>query len=261
MATTVKAGSELRALSWVRPRQRKYIEPIEAAISRLEDAVHGTGALFGALCSDAPIFDRDGPQVRSRRMRSDGRRNLVTLAQTLIAAADLATGYLGSPVGESDQRRWDRHAWGRLDHRAFGKQVECERSFRRTQRHARTLAALGFVSVVEIKVSTGQGSWRSVVAIKRLTEKFYAALGLSAAVKRARKERDRAKGRALVAQLSNVPGRKRAEEKKPVDDSGSTTANVASSSSMFRPPPQDPVVPAMPVGDAIAMAKAALGIR
>jgi hypothetical protein len=255
---TVIAGSELRALPWARPKHRKYIEPIEAAISRLEAAVHGTGAMFGALCSDAPIFDRDGPQARSRRMRSDGRRNLVTLAQTLVAAADLATGYLGTPVGESDQRCWDRHAWGRLDHRAFGKQVEFERSFRRTQRHARTLAALGFVSVVEIKVSTGQGTWCSVVAIKRLTEKFYAALGLSGAVKRARKERDRAKGRALVAHLGNVPRRKRAEVKTPVGCSGSVAANNSVPSVHG---PQDPVVPAVSVGDAMAMAKTALGIH
>jgi hypothetical protein len=259
---TVIAGSEFRALPWARPKHRKYIEPIEAAISRLEAAVQGSGVMFEVLCASAPIFDQDGPQERSRRMRSDGRRNLVSLAQALVAAADLATGYLGSPIGAPGQQRWDRHAWGRLDHRAFGKQVECERSFRRTQRHARTLAALGFVSVTEIKVSTGQGTWRSVIAIKRLTERFFAALGLSAAVKRARKERDRAKGIALIAQLSNVPRRKRAEERAPAVVSGSVEApGTTTPPSSFRPPPDDPVVPAVPVADAIAMAKAALGIR
>lgn len=256
---TVKAGSELRALPWVRPRQLNYIEPIEVAISRLEAAVHGTGAMFDVLCSDAPIFDREGPQVRSRRMRSDGRRNLVTLAQALVAAADLATGYLGSPVGESDQRRWDRHAWGRLDHRAFGKQVECERSFRRTQRHARTLAALGFVRVVEIKVLTGQGTWCSVVAIKRLTEKFYAVLGLSAAVKRARQERDRGKGVALVARLSQVP-RRRNTRTQASKVAGSVACGVMPPVPPIRPPPADPVFPPTSVADAIARARAALGI-
>ncbi len=256
---TVVAGSELRALPWARPKHRKYIEPIEGAIVRLESAVRGNGAIFQALCADAPIFDRDGPQVRSRRMRSDGRRNLITLAQALLAAADLSTGYLGSPSGEPGQRRWDRHAWGRLDHRAFGKEVRCERSFRRTQRHARTLAALGFVSVVEIKVPTEQGGWRSVVAIKRLTEKFYAALGLTAAVKRARKEKDRAKGRALVAQLSQLPRRKHDGARTP--SSGSAAVGGGVPSPVANGPPPDPVVPADSVGDSIAKARAALGIR
>jgi hypothetical protein len=212
--------------------------------------------MFGALCADAPIHKKDGSRERSRRMRSDGRRNLVSLAQALVAAADLVTGYLASPVGE----RWDRHAWGRLDHRAYGNLVECERSFRRTQRHARTLAALGFITVTEIRVSTGQGTWRSVIAIKRLTEKFFAVLGLAAAVKRARQERDRAKGKALVAQISNVPRRKRAAERAPDSTGPVASGEAMSASPPIRPPPADPVVPPASVADSIARVRATLGI-
>ena len=254
---TVRAGSDLRALPWARPRNRRYVEPIEAAIVRLEAAVDGAGAMFDALC-DAPLPHKDGPQERSRRMRSDGRRNLVSLAQALVASADLATGYLASPSGEPGRRLWDRHAWGRLDHRAYGDLVAFERSHRRTERHARTLAALGFVSVVELKVSAGQGAWRSVVAIKRLTPKFYATLGLAVAVKRARQERDRAKGVALVAQLSQVPRRRR----KPASTVAGSVAcgEVMSTVPPIRPPPEAPVVPSVSVADAIARARAVLGI-
>lgn len=254
---TVKAGSKLRALPWARPRHRKYIEPIEAAIVRLEAAVEGTGPMFDLLCA-APALGKHGPQERSRRMRSDGRRNLVSLAQALVASADLKTGYLASPVGE---QRWDRHGWGRLDHRAYGELVERERSFRRTQRHARSLAALGFVTIVELKVSAGPGQWRSVVAIKRLTPKFYAVLGLSSAVKRARKERDRAKGVALVARLSEVPQPRRPAERGPVRISGSVAPGGSMSTSPpVRPPPSDPVCPPVSVAEAIARARVALGI-
>jgi len=209
MAVTVVAGSALRALPWRRPPKKRYIEPIEAAIKRLESTAEtGRGPINDALYQAAPLFG-DGAPVRSRRMRKEARRNLTSLAQALVASADLASGFLGSPRGD----RWDRHDWGRLDLRAFGPRVENERSFRRTQRHARTLAALGFINTTEIKVPAGPGKWRSVIAIKRLTPAFYGVLGLTPAVARARRERDRKKGEARTVQLAEVVTKRAAKNR------------------------------------------------
>lgn len=260
---TVIAGSALRALAWRRPAKKAFIEPVEAGLARLEDAAtRGKGAVFDALCQAAPVHggDAERPRSRTRRMRSDGRRNLVSLTQALIASADLATGFLGSPRGE----RWDRHDWGRLDHRAYGARVERERSFRRTQRHARTLEALGFVEVRELKVSAGPGQWKSVVAIKRLTDGFYVALGLMSAVKRARRERDRKKGQARTEQLAKLPS-PRVGKKVPGEPAPGVRAAAAAYQAFpavvppAKPPDRPPGVSAT-VADAMAKARAALGI-
>lgn len=229
-------------------------------MSRLEDAVaRSAGPVFDAFCQAAPLFEGDAEIPRSRRMRSDGRRNLLSLAEALIASADLATGFLGSPRGDG----WDRHDWGRLDHRAYGPRVDGERSFRRTQRHARTLAALGFVDVRELRVSVGPGQWHSVIAIKRLTDSFYAALGLMSAVKRARRERDRKKGKERTEQLARLPQR---ERKKPPRETDSDVRPAAAAYQPFpaaapspKPPDPTPGVSAV-VADAMAKARAALGI-
>lgn len=257
---TVTAGSALRALPWRRPAKKAFIEPIEAGLSRLEDAAtRGVGPVFEALCLAAPVFDGDAAIPRSRRMRSDGRRNLLSLAQALMASADLATGFLGSPLGD----RWDRHDWGRLDLRAYGPRVERERSFRRTQRHARTLAALGFVDVREIKVTAGPEQWRSVVAIKRLTDHFYAVLGLMSAVKRARRERDRKKGKERTEQLARLPqrvGKKTPSEPVPGVRPAAAAYQPFPAAAPPKPPPDLKPGVSAAVADAIAQARAVLGI-
>lgn len=202
---TVRAGSPLRAVAWHRPAKRRYIEPIERALRRLDTAVEDRRSPIRDVLETSPLFDGEGEErqrSRTRRMRSDGARNLVSLAQALLASADLATGFLGTPTGQG----WDRHDWGRLDYRAYGDRVELERSYRRTQRHARTLAAMGLVSVAELKIPHGPGQWRSVTAIKRLTAEFYALVGLTAAVAQARRQRDRTKGESRVAVLKRVMG-------------------------------------------------------
>lgn len=255
---TVRAGSPLRALPWRRPAKvRAFIQPIEAAIARLESAARKpSGPIYQALCAASPLFDGDGAISRSRRMRSDGRRNLISLVQALLASSDLTSGFLGAPVGQG----WERHDWGRLDHRAFGPRVSCERSFRRTQRHARTLAAMGFVEVAELKLPAGPGSWRSVVAIKRLTAAFYAALGLSQAVSRARRERDRKKGQARAAELAKIePARKRTHQKEEAPSGRAAASAYQPFPARGKPPDKPPEAAASTAAsEAIAKLKALL---
>lgn len=250
---TVIAGSSKRALPWARPRGIRYIPPVELGIERLEQAVeHKKGTLYRKLAS-SPVFRHDDDDTeRTRRMRSDGLRNLVSLFQTLVAAADMASGFVGSPRGEGS---WERHTWGVLDARAYGARVVKERSFRRTQRHARILAALGLVDVAELKIPAGPGKWRSVVAIKRLTAAAYELLGLAGAVARIRRERDRKRGEQRVKELGNVVRM----PAKPIAPAARPSAPMPPTAPATRPgtPTKDPP----PAAESIAAAKAILGIR
>lgn len=193
---TVVAGSPLRAVAWRRPRSLRRPEPINMGLARLEAALARRGPIWDALES-TPL---PSGQRRSRKLRRDGARNLISLLQAILASTDLVSGMVASPAGEG---RWDRHDWGRLDHRAYGPLVERERSFRRTERHARELAALGFVSVVQLKTH-GASGWKSEVAFKRLTPAAIALLGLESAQRRARRERDARKNQAQREVLARV---------------------------------------------------------
>lgn len=204
MSTVVK-GSALRSVAWRRPKGVRWVQALEAAFKRIDAAAaRGAGALFDALCNETPLFHA-GDQAsiaRARKMRSDGARNFMSLVQTLLASADLSSGFVGRPVAGG----WERPSWSLLDKFAFGEQVERERSFRRTQRWARILAAAGLVTVREIKIPRREGV-RSAVAIKSLTAKLYAVLGLTGAQAQARRERDRRKKEAQRAQIEQVVGR------------------------------------------------------
>lgn len=202
--STVIAGSAKRALAWRRPAGVRWMQAIERALMLLDKAAtRGAEALFDGLCNASPLFHAGDKAsiVRTRRMRSDGARNFLSLVQTLLASADLASGFIGRPVAGG----WQRPSWGLLDTFAYGAVVPGERSFRRTQRWSRSLAAAGLVTISEIKIPRREGV-RSIVAIKSLTARFYAVLGLTAAQAQARRERDRRRNEARRSQIEHAVG-------------------------------------------------------
>lgn len=252
MRATVAAESALRAVPWARPKAVRYIEPIEAAIARLEAALNACkGPIYEAIVAACPRFRPGTADIsRSRRMRSDGARNLITLLQGLVASADLRGGYIASPRGD---RQWERHVWGVLDVRAYGPRVERERSIARTERHARELAAMGLVSITEITVGTRAG-FRAKAAVKRLSDRLWEILGLMAAVRRARRERDRAAGQARVKQLETIaPHPSRKDGLKRVVLQAAPSAAAPSPPPPPPKPPPRPEVPANPPGNAAEM--------
>jgi len=237
--STVVAGSAYRALAWQRPKGRRFIEPIERAIALVGDALAGTeSVIYQALFAASPLFRAGGAERRTRKMRSDGEINMAALLQALLASADLCSGMLAAPRGDGP---WQKHEWGRLDWRAYGGIVPRERSFRRCQRHARELAALGMIEVHEIHATNARGQVRSEIAFKRVTMKLFELLGLGSAVKRARRERDRKKGEDAATRVATRQrSRKTPERAAPV----APTPPVAAFPP--RPPPGPPRDPDKP---------------
>lgn len=186
--------SERRALPWSHPEHIRYPKATEIALSRAAAASATPHcALYRAIFDGAPVPGKE----RERAKRSDGGMNVLTLLQTVIAAADIASGYVATPTGES---RWQRKTYYDLDGLAYGPQIPNERSFRRTERAAAQLAALGLVRVVPWRVRTVDGV-RSIPAAKFVTEKCWRMLGAWAAVRAERRRRDRAKGEARVIEM------------------------------------------------------------
>lgn len=191
-------STPLRALNWKRPKGHHAPVPFELALSRITKAIQTrSGAFYDAL-AHAPILGAgDERYERSRRRRSDGMQNIVALLSAAIMVSD-PRGFLGRP--RHDGAGWERLSWSLLDHYAFGARVRCERSFRRTQRIIRELAALGFVRVREIRVKRN-GGFESLVAVKHLTEKFWRMIGVWQNLTALRRQRDRDKSAARVREL------------------------------------------------------------
>jgi hypothetical protein len=200
MATVV--ASPLRAIAWRRPDGYSWPRLIEGAIARLRTAAdRKTGPLFDHLARRSPLLE-GGERERSRRMRSDGLENLVTLLSTIVCAADLGTGFLGSPRVGGGQ--WERRSWADIDAYAFGRRVECERSMRRTERHLRLLKRLGFVELHELRRKTSHGAYESAPAVKHLTDAFWRLVGLYEQLAAARRRRDRERGQQRAEQLAKI---------------------------------------------------------
>ncbi len=229
------AKSPYRTLDWRRPSGVSFPRLIEQGLARLKDArERPSSPIAKAMASAVPVFRPDG-QARQRRLRSDGVANLVALLCASMATADLKGGLIATPV--ADGGGWDRKTWAELDFRAFGPEVPDERSLRRTERHARSALAAGWLRIVPWKMVAEDGQWRSLPGLKFVTDKLWRLLGLYDQVKAARRERDRQKGRDRLAQVAGLdtaraPGRR--QHRAPQEAAGATPARAAS------PPGQAP---------------------
>jgi hypothetical protein len=209
MGPTVVAGSPLRALAWKRPKLpqgRSYPAVLELGLERIRASFEKRGGALWEAASKSPVWNGELRDIgrrkirtegtRVRRLRRDGATNFCAFLQACVAAADLNQGYLGRP----GEQRWDRHTFERIDHYAFGDQVERERSLRRTERMARIAKSLGLLEVRELKVAEN-GEWRSVPAIKFVTDKLWNLLGLAGYLRAERNRRKRAKGEQVKAAI------------------------------------------------------------
>lgn len=255
----VEATRHLRALTWPRPRSLRLLQPLEMALKRLGDAwASRRGALYGRLCDESPLFREGSTAVRTRKMRSDGACNQIALLQALLASCELASGFIGRPAAGG----WDRFAWAVLDVRAYGAVVPGGRSFRRTQRWVRTLKEAKLLTTSEIKVPQVDGSIKSVVAIKSLTATLFKLLGMTQAVARARRERDRRRRDDARVQVEGVTqvARKKFKQPAAVMARNETKPSDATPTRGGAPPPSTPSNTPVAVSDEIAKIKAKLGL-
>jgi hypothetical protein len=196
---TKLANSAKRCLQWKRPKGLAFPQIIETAIYRLNEAFDKRkGALYKELTEEMPVFNGAVNSPRIRALRSDGAANFCALLTTLIASASLQTGYIARPVGG----RWERKTWADLDGLAYGPRTQGERSFRRTERHARALVDLGLITVRELRIKRGD-TYESLAAVKRTSLKLWRLLGLEKAVLAASK-RIKEEGRAAKAKLHGL---------------------------------------------------------
>ncbi len=187
--------SSLHTIRWTRRADVRWPYAIELALSACQDAMDApAGALYNGLFAGAPLADAE--QARQRRKRSDGGINALSLLSAMIASADLTTGYVARPAGSG----WERKTYYELDGLAYGEQVPGARSFRRTERAAQQLVALGLIRSVRLKAKTPAGVI-DVPGAKWVTERAWRLLGAWSAVRRERRRRKAAEAEARAAQL------------------------------------------------------------
>lgn len=223
----------LRAIPWSHPPRRKWPVATELALSRIQGAQHTPhSSLYREVFHGAPVPGKD----RERAKRSDGGTNCLSLLAAIVGSADIASGYVAIPIGE---RRWQRKTYYDLDGLAFGPQVPDERSFRRTERAAAQLSALGLVRCVAWHVRDRDGSIRSIPGAKFVTEKCWKLLGAWAAVRAERRRRTQEKGQAKAAELAKLvtPGARRPSEPAADDIPWSPTAPTTSAAPTKPPDP------------------------
>lgn len=248
------AQSARRSLHWQRPKGRAWPQLIEVAIERVTEAFASRkGALYREITGEMPRFVGGQSVPRKRAFRSDAAPNLCALLVTLLTSSSLQTGFVARPVGG----HWERKTWGDLDGYAYGKLIPGERSFRRTERHARELIALGFVTVRQLRRKTADG-YESLVAVKHLGLKLWRLLGMEKAVlaagqrikAEAAQTRAKARGLTVIAGIQSVLK----QPKKP-------TAAVPSPAVAASPPGKPPPGTSATAREHLAAIASTLGIR
>lgn len=163
--------SRLRAKRWVRPSAvRHWPQVIEQGIYKLRhQCEHRCGALYELLNGSLVL----GPEshARSRRIRSDGLINLESLLLSVLTSTDLRSGVVADPA------QADGTCMRQLDVRAYGAPVEGERSLRRAERHARTLAHLGLLETIEQRHELPEQRYRSTPAVPSTWSDFSGCWG------------------------------------------------------------------------------------
>jgi hypothetical protein len=216
----VAAGSGLRAISWRRPDRAsgqgkaKWPRLIEQALERLARAADAPSSAPGrALFPEATVLpgrarDGRGRDQRQRRVRSEARANTANVLAVILGWTDLVSGIVAAKP-RAGRTEWEHKSWDDVGRVAFGsKDVPGELCVgKRTARAVARLAGLGFLEVTQIRERQGE-EWRSRIAVKRVTQLFWAKLGLLREfydLLKARKQEQKAR-RAAAKEASDHAG-------------------------------------------------------
>lgn len=179
----------VRSLPWVRPDRRngkgkvRWVRLTEQGIALLQRAAaYPHSAAARRIFPDSTILPgrpRDGRTraERVRRVRSEARVNTANVMSVILGWSDLASGLVAEKP-RPGTTAWQLKAWDDVGSVAFGDDIEgalCVE--KRTQRAVERLVALGYIEVTQIRERDGE-EWRSKVAVKRVTQMFWARLGL-----------------------------------------------------------------------------------
>lgn len=223
-----------RAVGGAFPR---FIERAAQAV-RVQLVERRRGELFDAL---AGVHAE-----RVRAPRRDWLANMASFMTALLYGMEADSLFVRAPRAGGAP---ERYSWPVYDHRAYGAQVEQERSIKRTFRNSARAQAAGLLEVRELGEVVGN-DYRSIVAHKRLTAELVRMLGLMGAWKHLRRERQQERADAQ---------RKRAEQL--VRATGSRRRPAAPAPSPARPaaaaPTSAPDRPPKPPPDARSPAAAA----
>lgn len=189
------AGSPHHSIEWKRPAGLKRPQLINVAITKLRDP-----AMQRVLFANTKVYRGSDDTERHRRARADGAINNATLMQAVVASFDVLRGFLGKPIGQGS---WKRFSVDELAKRAFGAPIAGEISFKRGDRHFRHAVAMGWIKVKEIAVQTPTGP-RARIAVKHVSDTFFAALGLKKMLGQARRERTREKSAERLTRVAQV---------------------------------------------------------
>jgi hypothetical protein len=158
-------------LELTRPIPPAYPRILQKAAGRLDEFYFRPSILPGLACTPT-----------SQETRSERREAIVRFCRALLKFCDLATLRVGVRKGSDLQNV-------RVD--TLAKHADLE--LRRAERVTAELAGAGFLTTIQQReFSPSQHTFRSIPAIKRLSAKLFAALGLTVALDL---ERRKAKGR------------------------------------------------------------------
>lgn len=189
------AGSPHHSIEWTRPAGLKRPQLINVAIAKLRDP-----AMQRVLFADTKVYRGTEDTARHRRARADGAINNATLMQAVVASFDVLRGFIGKPIGPGS---WKRFSVDELAQRAFGALIPDEISAKRGDRHFRHAVAMGWIKVKELAVQTPAGP-RARIAVKHVSDSFFAALGLKKMLGQARRERSREKSAERLTHVAKI---------------------------------------------------------
>lgn len=158
---------------------------IETAVGRVVEQLVtlGRGPLVDAL---AGVLEG-----RQRGLKEEARKNTASALAALLFGMDAASLFIRTPKAGGLP---ERHRWQVYDARAFGPQIEGERSVKRTFRASSRLQGAGLLQVREVGEIRGD-QFRSHVAHKRLTLELFRLLGLLNAWKKLQRDRQQEQAR------------------------------------------------------------------
>lgn len=147
------------------------------------------GPIFDYFAKYAPACydDAGAPGARRRSLRSDGSDSMLCLIVTLLECCDIRTGFIGRPPAVRPGY-WHRRTVAELSRFAFGAPIAGVISQRRTERHMRSLVAIGALRSRPIN-RRGATRPEGEPAVRHVTEHLFRIAGT---LERLRLERRRA---------------------------------------------------------------------
>ncbi len=237
--------ARLRAQAWTRPDAiTHWPQAIEQAIFKAQQQCnHRCGGLYDLL-NGSKVLGPDA-HARTRRIRSDGLTNLVSMLIACLTSTDLASGVMAAPAQDSGP------CMRQLDARAYGA-ADGAQSLRRAERHARTLTHLGLLETIEQRHKLPK-CFRSTPAVRSFDlDRMFGLLGLLSVFRIARSKIMSQPQRELIARIRQARrGRDRRRH------FAAQASAAASAAPVPTPPPPDPP----PRSDSAAVMAAQAQIR